>query len=247
MRARIQLRRRSFTLIEMLVVIAIIVILAAILIPAVGAAQARALEADCASNLRQLGAALHNYAVSNRGLFPGGATTRLPVAPVNTSPPPHTNFISSNQVWLLAAMDDYVPSNSPVWFCKRHLKAEGLQLESEQAAGRISYLFWAFYHGYEDWLAGAPNWASWKSVYVPIGPTTAWVPVLYTNSPWFRAGWSTNFSNWILLSDSFQSNRQYHAGQSTVTKPGDVGTLVLLLDSSVAKVSPTGGMPYLKR
>src|SRR6185503_3415365 len=58
-RARV---RRAFTLIELLVVIAIIAILAAILFPVFAAAREKARQATCASNTRNLGAALLVYA-----------------------------------------------------------------------------------------------------------------------------------------------------------------------------------------
>ena len=48
------MRRRGFTLIELLVVIAIIAILAAILFPVFAKARAKARQASCLSNVKQI-------------------------------------------------------------------------------------------------------------------------------------------------------------------------------------------------
>ena len=55
-------RNAGFTLVEMLVVIAIMLILARILLPVIENARAAAMGAKCASNMRQLGVAFYLYA-----------------------------------------------------------------------------------------------------------------------------------------------------------------------------------------
>ncbi|AHF90708.1 N-terminal cleavage protein [Opitutaceae bacterium TAV5] len=62
----------AFTLIELLTVIAIIGILAAIIIPTVGVVRGKAKAVTCASNMRQIGTAMLTYASDNKNHFPYG-------------------------------------------------------------------------------------------------------------------------------------------------------------------------------
>jgi type IV pilus assembly protein PilA len=70
--------RRGFTLIELMIVIAIIAILAAVLIPNFVRARSMAQLAGCKSNLKNIATALEAYSVDHNGHYPSALTQITP-------------------------------------------------------------------------------------------------------------------------------------------------------------------------
>lgn len=68
--------RKGFTLVELLVVVAVIGVLVSLLLPAVQAARASARRNQCANNLRQIGLGLHQFTDVYAGEFPGMSHAR---------------------------------------------------------------------------------------------------------------------------------------------------------------------------
>ena len=76
--------QRHFTLIELLVVIGIIGVIAAMLVPALQKAKKAGTRVACASNLKQVGIAVHAYAQSNNEWFPWNCTSQTRAMPERT-------------------------------------------------------------------------------------------------------------------------------------------------------------------
>jgi prepilin-type N-terminal cleavage/methylation domain-containing protein/prepilin-type processing-associated H-X9-DG protein len=113
---------RGFTLVEVLVVIAIIALLMAILLPTMGAARDSARKTMCVSNLRQIGLAIQLYAGSNRGNIPYGPkappmTSAADFYPSTGAPTSLISIKTGAPVGLGLLIRDYLAKTPKVLFC----------------------------------------------------------------------------------------------------------------------------------
>src|SRR6516225_6733753 len=73
-----RMRARGFTLVEMLVVLAIILIVCAMLLSGAVAARKAARQTLCLTQLHSIGLAVTNYALRYQGMLPMGSWADLP-------------------------------------------------------------------------------------------------------------------------------------------------------------------------
>jgi prepilin-type N-terminal cleavage/methylation domain-containing protein len=121
-------RSLAFTLVELLVVIAVIAILAALLLPALASTKERARAIICCSNLKQWGLATHIYAENNSELLP---PTGLQGSNSNSfwyiQLPKEMNLGTyTSMPWRTNAQADLRPS---IWICPSNpLRSDGTNL-----------------------------------------------------------------------------------------------------------------------
>ena len=141
--------RRAFTLIELLTVIGIIALLAALLLSALSRAKQQASRSDCLSNLRQIGLAFTLYLNDHNGTFPDrrDLKTSLPggYRPWTTWPPS-----DPRGGWAASALREDNPSFA-IWSCPAAaVSAVGNIVQSLQATAAgtngalCRYWLWRF-------------------------------------------------------------------------------------------------------
>jgi prepilin-type N-terminal cleavage/methylation domain-containing protein/prepilin-type processing-associated H-X9-DG protein len=110
-------QRRAFTLIKLLVVIAIIAILAAILFPVFAQAREKARQTACLSNAKQLGLALNMYAQDYDEVVPHQWWTHSGCTEWDCTPAWQLSpYTKSTQVWICPSKGRGVPDPSVTKF-----------------------------------------------------------------------------------------------------------------------------------
>lgn len=147
--------KSGFTLIELLVVIAIIAILAAILFPVFSRARAKARQAGCLSDLKQIGLAFHMYAQDYDELLPFQAPSEFNWTYGWFWDPDDSVFglgFRAKLGYVYGALNPYI-KNAQIWFCPDDVwrmevsnwAPPGVEWGTAAAAeqGFISYMFCA--------------------------------------------------------------------------------------------------------
>lgn len=106
--------RRGFSLVELLVVVAVIAVLSALLLPALARAREKGRQGVCLSNLRQVGLAFASYQDEHADRFPDRRDLKasLGYRPWSAWPPS-----DPRAGWAAVALSDRVGRAGGVWMC----------------------------------------------------------------------------------------------------------------------------------
>src|ERR1017187_1418647 len=145
---------KGFTLLELLLVVAIIAILAALLLPALGRAKAKAQQPVCTNNLRQIGLAIRMYAEDSSDAFP----------PATNSPPASFNaytMLMKSYVGLTGTK----PERAKLFACP----ADTFYYDYQERISQSLYLQASHYYssyGFNggNFLTGNPPVARWPGI-----------------------------------------------------------------------------------
>ena len=127
-----------FTLIELLIVIAIIAILAGMLLPALQKAREKSKQSYCLNNLKQI-----------------GVVTMMYLGDFNNKMPASAEFFKTNLLEVAINNSKYIKPNSRIWTCPKSVCTPAGKLYWDQYAAYDPYYNAVnLGYGWNSWLAG---------------------------------------------------------------------------------------------
>ena len=135
------MRERGFTLVELLVVMAIMAALAGLLLPVLGRAREKGRRTVCMANLKQIGLAIHMYAEDYYERFPGNGVEDTGSSEMGLLFP---RYINAPTVWdcpgdkktAFATISNHTLANSSYAYDDEHLESEDLDLKLSLSADK---------------------------------------------------------------------------------------------------------------
>lgn len=174
----------GFSMVELVVVIAIIGVLAALLLPALVRARENARRTLCASNLKQLFIAFECYLLEHNDTYPAWQDRPL------TEPPGY--WLWMGRGWR-AILSEYVPADKDtpgIFWCPADLRSV-----TRDRFENTSYAYsMAFYHSPEQ-IDGLTDTAACFSNPLPVQPQTR-ANVRYPSKKILAGEWFSNHSPW---------------------------------------------------
>ncbi|MCG3146808.1 MAG: hypothetical protein PCFJNLEI_00242 [Verrucomicrobiae bacterium] len=176
--------RRAFTLIEVLTVVGIIALVAALLLPAINGAREKGRRVACASHLRQIGTAIALYAADNSRLVPYATTNVLAAAGV---------FDRSNRSFGL--LSNYLNQSAAIFRCPSDTRKLASPVTNFSAfitiTNACSYshartMTWG--QGFENYIVSIDRVGTSTNGFDLLNPTTGAVGATWTNGNHNQAG-----------------------------------------------------------
>jgi len=189
-------RRRAFTLIEILVVVAIIALLVTILLPSLARAREQSKRAVCASNLHQMGLGCLSYASAHKGIGPFRGWFTYTISEIDREALGYGNETKKVLVnygllygrWMVKSFDImYCPSDNRTRDLPRTPSSGGTY-------GGVATVW----DRYTRWTFGTYNYA------VPLAKRGIYGPKLSGTNPYPKDKWSTgknSMTEWVAAKE----------------------------------------------
>jgi prepilin-type N-terminal cleavage/methylation domain-containing protein/prepilin-type processing-associated H-X9-DG protein len=206
------LRLRGFTLVELLVVLAIIALLASLLLPSLQAAQSKARRIHCTSNLRQLGVALDVYVDENKCYPPAMTTSGLGNWQRALWPASTDRVLYCPQ--LMPASDQfqqYFPTNQLIFPHYGYNASGAVRINPPpQNPGLGGNFVWTG-PGVGNYVAAADNWVRVPCQMIAIGDGMTFLPPPLTSATLTPADPLYNIFPFIMNPQGYPGANKNHA------------------------------------